>query len=428
MFLVYVLYFVAIAIGFGALLIVAMRWAALSEYQPTGCVPVSVILPLTGEARSFATLLDALNRQTLLPACLLVAVESEQDPAYARVRAEAHKANFPIKLIVAGPATHQAQKCRNQQAALDCLDPEHKVIALMDGDIVPDPEWLGGLVWPIVSGQFDIISGHRWQQVAKHRLGAHLVTAVDRGLTLLPRIDLDSASVAWGGSIAMTTLVAQRLDLRALFDRVLSDDLALASRAAALGLRVGTHVSLLVPSPNAQSLVSAWRFARRQYQMCRIYRPALWRFGLCVVGLRLAGWSAALWFTVTQQAAGVWVLALLTVLGMLKQWGVGAVARRADMPDRWSVRVVQILLGGLQPVVDAFHLSVIVGAAWMRRVRWGHVTYRVRGPENIEIQSRQTFDDMRAPTPDHVANPPEWKLTELARPGAQDTAVKRAAP
>ncbi|CAM4319492.1 Glycosyl transferase [Bordetella tumbae] len=422
MFLVYALYVAAIGISVISLLSVILRLISLREYRPTGCVPVSVILPLTGEARSFGALLEALNKQTLRPACLLVTVESELDPAYARVQAEAHNASFPIKLVVAGPATHQAQKCRNQQAALDQLDPEIKVLVLMDGDIVPDSEWLGGLVWPIVSGQYDIISGHRWQQVAKHRIGAHFVTAADRAITLLPRIELDCACVTWGGSIAMTTLVAQRLDLRSLLDRVLSDDLALARRAAELGLRVGTHKSLLVPSPNRQSFVSAWHFARRQYQMCRIYRPALWRLGLCVVGLRLSGWGAAMWFAVMEGTA-MWVLASLMTLGVFKQYGISEVSRQMDMPDSGSVRLVQIVLGCLQPIVDVFHLSVIAAAHWAARVRWGHVTYRVSGPDNIQVEAREPFGGRRPLERDYATNLGDWELAEIAGQGTEPPPV-----
>src|SRR5690606_38483745 len=230
----------------------------------------------------------------------------------------------------------------------------------MDGDIMPTAEWLGGLVWPVVSGQCDIVSGHRWQQVARHRMGAHLIAATDRAITLLPRIELQWACVAWGGSIAMSARAAHQLNLHALLDRVVSDDLALASRAAQVGLRVATHRSLLVPSSNEQSLVAAWRFARRQYQMCRIYRPGLWWLSLGVVGLRLAGWSAALWFVATQ-GTGIGVLAVLMMLGLLRRWGVSAVARRAEMTDRASVQGVQLVLCVLQRMVEVVHLRGIGG-------------------------------------------------------------------
>ena len=411
MLFLHALYFVAIGISLMSLLAVVMRLRRLDPWAPAGGTSVSVILPLTGEAQSFDALLEALNKQTLQPSCLLVSVESEQDPAYARVRALMHKANFPIRLIVAGLATHQAQKCRNQQAALDCVEPGTETIVLMDGDILPGPLWLGRLVWPVASGKYDIISAHRWQRLDKHRVGAHLIAAVDRSITLLPRVELDCASVAWGGSIAMTAEAARFMDLRGLLGGVISDDLALACRASELGLRIGTHRSLLVASPNRQSLVSAWRFARRQYQMCRIYRPALWRVGLCIVGLRWAGWSAAIWLSVTE-STGIWGLATLMLLALLKQHVTGKVSSRVGLPDSRSVHLVQLGLGCLQPLVDLFHLSVIIGAC-TRTVRWGHVTYRVRGPANIQVQAREPSFGHRSPG--YVAPAGEWDLAEIVQ-------------
>lgn len=413
---IHTLYSVAIGIGLISLLAVMSRLIGLRRSPTTESAWVSIILPLTGEARAFSALLDALNKQTLRPACLVVSVESEHDPAYARVRSSIRKARFPIKLVVAGPAAHQAQKCRNQQAALDHLDVRTEVIVLMDGDIVPDPDWLSSLISPVVAGEYDIISGHRWQQIARHRLGAHLVAATDRATTLLPRVELDFACVTWGGSIAMTIDVAQWVDLRSLFDRVLSDDLALARRASWLGLRVGTHRSLLVPSPNEQSFASAWHFARRQYQMCRIYRTTLWSIGLGAVGLRLAGWSAALLVAVIEDS-GVWVLQALMLLGLLKQYVIGEFSRRLGMPDAWSVRLVQLGLGCCQPIVDLFHLSAIIGASWVRTVRWGHVTYRVFGPDSIQVQERDPFHVGRRLERPDVGT---WDVAKAIQSGADE--------
>lgn len=415
---VHALYLVAIGISLVSLLIIVARLSRLDPWAPAGGRSVAVILPLTGESPSFEALLDALNKQTLQPACLLVAVESEQDPAYARVRSLMHQASFPIKLVVAGLATHQAQKCRNQQAALDSVAPGTEIIVLMDGDILPSPLWLGRLVWPVACGKYDIVSAHRWQRVEAQRLGAHLIAAVDRSITLLPRVECDFARVAWGGSIAMTAETARFMDLHALLASVLSDDLALARRASDLGLRLGTHRSLLVASPNRQSLVPAWYFARRQYQMCRIYRPALWGIGVGIVGGRVLGWSAAIWLSVVE-SSGIWGLSTLILLGLLKQHMTGKLSGRVGMPDPPAVHAMQLALGALQPIVDLFHLSVMIGACWTRSVRWGHVTYRVWGPENVRVQARVPFGDSRPFGRDNEPNLDHWELAEMTQSGTE---------
>jgi len=42
-----------------------------------------------------------------------------------------------------------------------------------------------------------------------------------------------------------------------------------------------------VPTPLGGSLLSLWRFARRQYQLVRLYRPGVWLLacGVCTVDL-----------------------------------------------------------------------------------------------------------------------------------------------
>ena len=392
-FLLSTLVFCAIGVSLLSILSVLARLPRLRQLKSRGDVPATLILPLTGPAPELDTLIQALNAQTLQPQRLLICVESEADPAFARAGAAAALARFPVECVVAGPASDQSQKCRNQQAALDYLGLDtlaaDAVIVFIDGDIVPGPAWLGTLVSPIAAGTADLVSAHRWQQVTRPRLGAHLVAAVDRAVTLMPRLDMGFARVVWGGSIAIGAPMARRMDLRAAFDRTLSDDLSLALRASRQNLRIMTRGSLMLPSPNGQALAPAWRFARRQYQMCRLYRPWLWALALATPGLRLAGWAAALWLAFL--GAGLVPIAALAALGLIKQFVVGKAARRLNLPDPPAVRAAQLALGLCQPVADLFHASAVLAAARTRTVRWGHVDYEVRRTDDIRILKRRPF-------------------------------------
>ncbi|MDQ0504879.1 glycosyltransferase [Xanthobacter agilis] len=355
---------------------------------------VSVILPLTGAVPQLGELVRLLAEQTLPPRRLIISVESEDDPACGAARTMVQDAPFPIEVVVAGPATDQAQKCHNQQVALDQIDVNDDMIALMDGDIRPSIHWLSGLVAPILYEDFHLVTGHRWQQVTAPRLGAHLVTAVDRAVTLTPRLDRDGTRVVWGGSMAISVDSAAHMNLRGSLDHTLSDDLSVSRQAAESGLKLVTRGSMLVASPSDLRLIPAWRFARRQYQICHIYRPWLWRLALLLIGLRLGAWAAGVALIATASPFAEWaVSALLTlsVLGFAKQYLVGVVAAWAEVPDPASVRLGQLALGIVQPVADAFHFSVILGAAWTRTVRWGHVTYDVQGPDRIRVKRRRPF-------------------------------------
>jgi cellulose synthase/poly-beta-1,6-N-acetylglucosamine synthase-like glycosyltransferase len=381
---------VGLCINLLSLASVIVRLMRLQKPRSERRAAVSVILPITGPMPGLETLIGTLNAQTLLPARLIVSVESRDDPAYERVRQAAPMARFPVEIVVAGEARDQAQKCRNQQAALALIEERDQAIVMMDGDIVPQRWWLSALVSPLMDGNFDLVTGHRWQQVRKHRLGAHLVAAIDRAVTLLPRTGWNSTSVVWGGSIGISPAAAERMQLSVSLDSTLSDDLSLAEHASAAGLRVLTRGALLIPSPTDLGLVAAWRFAVRQYRIGHIYRPWLWRMALATVAVRLAAWIAVLW-QVRATGDYLWAAIGLAALAVLKQALVGDVARRLDMPDSVPVRLIQLLLGLLQPLVDLFHLSVIVAAAWTRRIRWGHVVYEISGPYSIAVKERLPF-------------------------------------
>ena len=109
-----------------------------------------------------------------------------------------------------------------------------------------------------------------------------------------------------------------------------------------------TRGALLIDSPTSLDLGGAWRFAVRQYRIGHIYRPWLWLLGLLAVNLRLAAWIVALYLFLTGNGFG-WAVAALVTLAVAKQYLVGEVARRLDMPDPLSVRAVQLALGCSSP-------------------------------------------------------------------------------
>jgi cellulose synthase/poly-beta-1,6-N-acetylglucosamine synthase-like glycosyltransferase len=390
-YLPYLLVGAGLVVSLLSVLAVVERLWRLQAPRSARSAVVSVILPLTGASEQLPAILEALARQTLRPRRLIISVESTQDPAHAQARrAAAAPGALPIEIVVAGPATQQGQKCRNQQAALGRIDEADEVIVLMDGDIRPRPGWLSALASPIADDHSDVVTGHRWQQVERNRLGAHLVTAIDRALTLLPRSASGMASVVWGGSVGISRRAAERTRLFDSLDRTLSDDLSLSEHAAAAGLRILTRGALLVPSPNGQRLGAAWRFGRRQYQIGHLYRPWLWRLAVVAVNLRLLAWVAIIHQAMTGQGM-LWAAAALCGLGVLKQALVGEVARRLDMADPPATRLVQLALGLAQPLVDLFHSSVVLAAATTRRIVWGHVVYDVSGPYEIKIKERRPF-------------------------------------
>ena len=58
------------------------------------------------------------------------------------------------------------------------------------------------------------------------------------------------------------------------------------------------------------------------------------------------------------------------------------------MADHWPQTLVQVGLAIAKPAVDLFHLSILLGALYYRRMRWGHVVYRVEAANAVRVEKR----------------------------------------
>ena len=348
---------------------------------------ISIVLALTGPSPRLASLFAALAQQQLQPRRLIIAVESEDDPAFLRVQACRGMVPFPVDLVVAGLAEHRSQKSKNLLAALSLIDDQDKVVVLFDADIAPTAEWLGYLCSPILSGNFDVVSGYRWQWQTDWRLAQLFITTIDHAIALLPRPP--GYFLPWGGSVALGREALQGIDRQQWLGGSISDDCALGLEVNRLGLRALVRRVLLVKSPIEGTFASLWLFGRRQYQMIRFYTPLLWWFALVTVGVRSAAWCLFLlpvgmplaWFGLASMYAA-------TVIGAVLQQKV---RYRLSLQDAGDVGQPLCLSIILKPVIDLVHLSLILGSAWSRVVTWGHVRYRVASRTNIAVVARKTW-------------------------------------
>ncbi|MBV9686790.1 MAG: glycosyltransferase, partial [Alphaproteobacteria bacterium] len=273
---------------------------------------VALVLPVTGSLPGLNDLFAALAAQSLSPHRLIVSVESREDPAYARVAALAEC--FPqleIQLVVAGLSPLRSQKCTNLLAALTQLEGDDAYIVLFDADIRPQPWWLATLVAPLVAGRADLVYGYRWPAPTTLNLGTALGAGIDRAIAVLPR--LSQTRPIWGGSLAVSRRALDMLDLPNTIGRALTEDLPIGDRAAQTGLRILNRRAVRPPTPLAGNILDVWRFARRQYQLIRLYRQGLWAFAALVASSDLA----ARIFLVSKLASSGVALPALFALALL---------------------------------------------------------------------------------------------------------------
>ena len=341
---------------------------------------VTLILPATGRLPALRGLFEDLRRQTLRPARLIVAVESRDDPAYRRIAEEApHFPELPVETVVAGASAERAQKCTNLLAAFARLVPEDEYVVSFDADIRPQPWWLAALVGPIAAGRADIVNGYRWEVPQRVSLPIVIVAAIDRGIAVMLRV-IDMAAV-WGGSVAFSRPALDRLDLPRLMAHAAAEDGVIGLAAEALGLRVLFRRGLRLPTPLDGSFRQLWGFARRQYQLGRMYRPGMWVMVCAFCMADLATRAAVVAAALAAPGAARWValaaLLLLGTLGSLTVLQRQGVSRRLGVDDPPAFVVAQLALVWSFLVAPAFHAAAVWAGFFYSPMVWAHVRYRV---------------------------------------------------
>jgi hypothetical protein len=379
---------ILVALLWGAFSVAATALTALYLYrvrplrQPAPEGRALLIVPVRGPAPRLPAVLDALLAQDWPELRIIVAVESEADPAHA-LAARAAAGDPRITVVVAGEAVSRGQKVQNLLAALPKVTPEDSFVVFFDADAVAPPGFLRALLRPLLFRVADLGSGYRIVVPEPGSAGGLLVALADHGVSTFPR--LRAIGVLSGGSTAVRGEILPGLDLPRLWDGALSDDLTLTRHARSLGIAIhGVHAALL-PSPMALSIPDAFRFGVRQLRLLRLHLPRLWGVfgafslipvlgtGLLLIGAPGAATAALVAFVSLQVRLSL----RETILTRLLAGEDLARCRRA------------ILLGRLlSPLAIGFRAACWVASAFGRRIHWAGITYEVEAPDKVRVISR----------------------------------------
>lgn len=275
-----------------------------------------------------------------------------------------------VDLVRAGVADDEGQKVHKLRAALRALRPDDRWLVFIDSDIEPPARLVGRLLFPLVRGKADMATGYRLLMPARGPLLA-LVGAVEMQLATLPRFA--SATMPWGGAMAMGRDVADRLDLDAAMAGRLSDDMAMGLAGWRAKLRLRPVRDLLVASPLDGDGGAAIGFAVRQYRHIVTNSLGMWQLATVVIAIQSLGWLWAF-------AWGGWIA---VAVGYGAAWGRSLVRRSiiAAVVEPEQARAVRRSLWwdmAAPFAVTWTHLAVQIAAACSSRIRWGGWDYWVR--------------------------------------------------
>lgn len=351
-------------------------WDCVRSLKPppkdTGWRPnIVLIIPVRGVPPTFPALWQAIRAQTLTPRRILFALEDEGDPAFSAIKCLPPGPDRCC--IIAGPASRCGQKVHNLLAAIETLTPDDAVVVFADADIVPDSGWLARLVAPLQEPEIKLVSGYRWMTPADGRWSSAFVCVANAAIATLPRAP--AWNIPWGGSIALTRETLAALNLPAVWERSLADDIPLGLAARAQGVPITCPQSLLVTSPTAMSWREAWAFGRRQYLLVRWYRPGHWMLAAAGATLPLLGWAVALPLAVSGHAGAIATILLANAFDQVraslraqvprKLWGTSMPQRMAAL-DRFGT-----------PAILAFHAAIIWSTLFGNSMTWAGRRYRL---------------------------------------------------
>lgn len=281
-----------------------------------------------------------------------------------------------VQIVRAGVAIDEGQKVHKLRAALRDLREGDRYLVFVDADIEPQARLVGRLLFPLVRGKADIVTGYRLL-LPEAGVFAALVGAVEMQLATLPRAA--SATMPWGGAMALTRETAERLDLDAALAGRLSDDMAIGLAGWRAKLRLRPVRDLLVASPLEGR--GAIGFGVRQYRHILTNSPGMWLIACAVVGAQALGWVWALgwsgWGAVAvgyAAAAGRALVRRHIIAGVVEP----EQARAARRSLWWDV---------LAPFAVCWvHWGMQLAAACSNRIRWGGYDYWVKGGKVVRME------------------------------------------
>lgn len=339
------------------------------QEAPAGAV---VILSVRDDWDGGPGLLGRLKAQEA-PFRLLIATSGQCPAADALAAREGDW----VQVVAAGTASDEGQKIHKLRAALRALRPGDTWLVFIDADIVPPTRLVGRLLFPLVRGKADIATGYRMLLPARGDI-AGLVGAVEMQLATLPRSA--NATMPWGGAMALSREVAERLDLDAAMAGRLSDDMAIGLAGWRAKLRLRPVRDLLVASPLDGDMASLWTFGVRQYRHIFTNSPGMWMVAMLGVALQSGGWLWAIgwggWSAVAIGYGAAWIRALVR----------HRIARSVLEPAQVRCVMRSLLWDMVAPfVVSWAHLAGQVQAATSNRIRWGGWDYRVRRGKVVDM-------------------------------------------
>jgi ceramide glucosyltransferase len=371
----------------------------VQEYLPAtgyGFVPrVALVLPCKGLDPGFRANIAALLSQDYDNCEFYFVTATEGDSAHAALTEML--AEYPerhTRLITAGIVEYRAQKLTNQLAAVRALSPEVEVLAFVDSDIRPRPDFLRNLIHPLRDPSVGASTGFRWYSPVKGGLASYLRATWNAGG--LPFLIDDRLNFVWGGAMAIRRADYFGCGVDRAWDRALSDDFGLTHAVKKSGLGIRFVPSCLAVSHEDATLRQTLEWTNRQTTIARVYSPPFWlSVGLVHGGLNLfVLLGLVLLILAAMGHVDTFLPGLALLFPILLQWVNARLLLPAILPmlgnDASRVSADAWKYVSMAPLASTLALYNSIHAAFTRRITWRGITYEMASPNDTRIIQAET--------------------------------------
>lgn len=363
-----------------------------AEFVPT----VGVVLCLRGIGEQLEGCLQGLANQSK-GFQLYCVFDSQTDPAVSIVEANAKRfAVAPVLLFADEISDDRSLKCNSLLFALKEVDQTLEVLAFIDSDVSPDPNWLVDLIAPLAEEDISLTTGNRWFANAPASIG----NSVRQCWNAAAVVQMMIYRIAWGGSWAAKTDTIRQSGFAQHLEKAFCEDTALNE---IFGKHQIYRVNSLIALNNDLSpLGETVGFVTRQLLTVRLYHrawPLVLGHGVAVFLVNLLA-VVLLGFLV---GVGDWVaagkvVAAICCLQIANIFSLYFVARRNEaLLAARGVRLksvlkhpVSFLAGSL--LSQLVHPYCALRAMLLSRTQWAGIDYEITGKavKMVNYQPSQT--------------------------------------
>jgi ceramide glucosyltransferase len=356
-----------------------------------------LIVPCKGVEAGFERNIASFFGQEYEDYLLWFVVAEKSDPAYDRLyrikeTLAEHSKACDVRVLIAGATIGGtcSQKIHNLLHCYRQIPDDVEVMAFADSDVCISGQWLSHIVYPLRKPKNGASSGYRWFVPQQNNLATLALSAVNAKIAQL--LGDTIFNLAWGGSMAIRVDTFRSVGLERIWQKALSDDLALTAAVKKAKRKVAFVPACFVASYEQTSWRGFFEFGRRQFLITRVYAPGTWWFGL---------------FSSVYSILGLWAGAVLAVYAVLAAdrnlvlyvavpviFFAGQLARailRQATIARILTKERRRMAAAAAADICLFWLwswlllGLIVASAFGRTIRWRGICYRLLSPSQTVV-------------------------------------------